>query len=309
MPEILICIRDDGQNDYVRISKDPNYQDDNKLMYVVDWNDCMGDAFETYNEAFVQFMEYLERIIDNREECIFNNREDSRFFRYKFDNTDTIENYDYISSYFLRINEKFINKDIRKKLIGYNLVLCYSDKIYKFRKKQLLYKYSEYKYTNPETTLDITKLIELQDNTIYIMSLSMFNNIKDTFKFKEINNKYNNISKGEQICKDILNELYPNYKFTKLRPDWLKNDLTQKNLELDMYNKTLKIAVEFNGEQHYKFIPYFHKDIETFEKQKQRDRLKEEKCNQNNIKLICVPYYLNNSEIKEFIINKILIKN
>ncbi len=65
----------------------------------------------------------------------------------------------------------------------------------------------------------------------------------------------------------------------------------------------LKIAVEFNGEQHYKFIPYFHKDIETFEKQ--RDRLKEEKCNQNNIKLICVPYYLNNSEIKEFIKNKI----
>lgn len=289
MPEILICIHDDGQNDYVRISKDPNYQDDNKLMYVVDWNDCMGNAFETYNEAFVQFMEYLERIIDNREECIFNNREDSHFFRYKFDNTNTIENYNYISSYFLRINKKFINKDIHKKLIRYNLVLCYSNKLNKFHRNQMCFE-------------PVDKIFD-----IYIMSLSMFNNIKDTFKFKEINNKYNNISKGEQICKDILNELYPNYKFTKLRPDWLKNDLTQKNLELDMYNKTLKIAVEFNGKQHYEFIPYFHNDIETFEKQKQRDRLKEEKCNQNNIKLICVPYYLNNNEIKEFIKNNILI--
>jgi hypothetical protein len=172
MREILICIHDDGQNDYVRIIKDQNYQDDNKLMYVVDWNDCMGDAFETYNEAFVQFMEYLERIIDNKERII-DNSEDSRFFRYKFDNTDTIENYNYISSYFLRINEKFINKDICKKLIGYNLVLCYSDKLNKFHRNKLCFE-------------PVDKIFD-----IYIMSLSMFNFIKDTFNFKEINNKFN----------------------------------------------------------------------------------------------------------------------
>lgn len=41
---VLISCHDDGSN-YVRIIKDPKYQDYNKLMYIVDYNDCINYVF------------------------------------------------------------------------------------------------------------------------------------------------------------------------------------------------------------------------------------------------------------------------
>ena len=108
-------------------------------------------------------------------------------------------------------------------------------------------------------------------------------------------------SKGEKICKEVAERLF-NRPFIKIRPNFLKNDRTGNNLELDVYNDELKLAIEYNGIQHYKYVPHFHrKGQEDFEAQKYRDAFKEEKCRENGISLITVPYLIKHHEIEGFI--------
>ena len=111
---------------------------------------------------------------------------------------------------------------------------------------------------------------------------------------------------GERICQNIIEEIYPNNKFKKIRPNWLKNTDTNKNMELDIYCDELKIAIEYNGKQHYEFIEYFHKNENNFDKQCERDKLKNELCVQNCIKLITIPYTCNSYDrIKECILQNL----
>ena len=52
----------------------------------------------------------------------------------------------------------------------------------------------------------------------------------------------------------------------------------------------LKCVIEYDGEQHYKFVKIFHGDEEGFELQKKRDKIKTDYCKKHNIKLIRIPY-------------------
>lgn len=55
---------------------------------------------------------------------------------------------------------------------------------------------------------------------------------------------------------------------------------------LDFYLPLKKLAIEVNGEQHFKFIPFFHGTTMSFIKSKKKDNDKKEWCNINGIKLI-----------------------
>ena len=96
------------------------------------------------------------------------------------------------------------------------------------------------------------------------------------------------------------------------RSNFLRNSVTSDdngsdfNLELDCYNEKLKIACEYNGAQHYKFIPYFHKNKDAFQNQKYRDYMKRDLCLKNNITLIEVPYNIKHEHIENYIINKLI---
>ena len=102
-------------------------------------------------------------------------------------------------------------------------------------------------------------------------------------------------SRGETACRKYL-EMRFNKPFDKIRPDFLRNPVTSGgkngdyNLELDCFNPELKLALEYNGIQHYKYVPYFHRSKETFHNQKYRDEIKKYKCRENGIDLIEVPY-------------------
>lgn len=96
-------------------------------------------------------------------------------------------------------------------------------------------------------------------------------------------------SKGELECAAVLCKLFPQHAFVKVRPPWLKNPETGCNLELDFYCAELKLAVEYNGMQHYQFTPLFHKTVEDFEKQRQRDVLKAQLCRKAGVDLITLP--------------------
>ena len=59
---------------------------------------------------------------------------------------------------------------------------------------------------------------------------------------------------------------------------------------LDFYVPLLKKCVEVHGEQHYKFIPFYHNNILSFIKAQKRDRDKKEWCNLNGIQYCELPY-------------------
>ena len=54
----------------------------------------------------------------------------------------------------------------------------------------------------------------------------------------------------ERSCKKIFELLFQE-KFNKSRPKWLKDKRTKRNLELDGYCRKLKIAFEYQGQQHF----------------------------------------------------------
>ena len=103
--------------------------------------------------------------------------------------------------------------------------------------------------------------------------------------FYEINRKFSSI--GEKLCCKIFEEYLQRKVVLHLRPNFLKNPLTKRNLELDIYDPITKIAIEYNGAQHYKHVPTMENDLNY---QKYRDDLKVSLCVKEGVSLIVVKY-------------------
>ncbi|WP_299249468.1 hypothetical protein [uncultured Aquimarina sp.] len=118
-----------------------------------------------------------------------------------------------------------------------------------------------------------------------------------------------NINYTEEKCRFILEQLldvkFPQ-KFRFLKG--IKNSLDKNiSLDLDGYSSELNVAFEYNGEQHYKYIPHFHRNIDSFEFQKERDELKKIACNKVGIHLLIIPY--TEKRNLPLYINKLLLEN
>lgn len=70
---------------------------------------------------------------------------------------------------------------------------------------------------------------------------------------------------------------------------------------IDFYLPNHNIFIEYNGKQHYEYVRYFHKTQYDFTRQQIRDNIVRSYCEQNNIKLIEIPYYLKESEVFELL--------
>lgn len=168
----------------------------------------------------------------------------------------------------------------------YNITRCEDFKIYKFI----------------ETKYILLKLLE--SNSCCWIKES--NNIKFLNMYKV------NMSVGEAICNNVLHSMQFNnkevgyYEFKKKRPIWLRCSYSNFPLELDLFNEELKLAVEYNGQQHYKYVQFFHQNEEAFKKQLQRDEEKMTTCLKFGINLIIVPYTLKTYKlIEQFIKSKL----
>lgn len=126
-------------------------------------------------------------------------------------------------------------------------------------------------------------------------------NVISNLSSKKIKNKN---SKGEIECKRVMEKIF-GLPFIKIRPKWLMNHKTGKNLEIDCYNPDLKIGVEYQGAQHDHFSPHFHKTYDNFIKQQERDELKRTKCRSYGILLIEVPYTLEVKDIENFLLQEL----
>jgi len=68
-------------------------------------------------------------------------------------------------------------------------------------------------------------------------------------------------------------------------PEWLLSP-TGTRLELDIFIPEMNIAIEIQGEQHFRFISFFHKSYSEFEKRKQYDEEKRNLCYGAGIRLV-----------------------
>lgn len=111
-------------------------------------------------------------------------------------------------------------------------------------------------------------------------------------------------SKGEEMCKNFV-EFYFQKPFDKIRPDFLKNPVTGENLELDLYNPDLKLAIEYNGSQHYHYNSFMHKNSrDKFQNQQYRDMIKKDLCGKAEITLVIVPYTVPHDQIGAFLLEE-----
>lgn len=111
-------------------------------------------------------------------------------------------------------------------------------------------------------------------------------------------------SKGEKICRRVLEEHY-GVAFPSIRPNWLKSGETKRNLELDCYNDELKLAVEYNGIQHYKWPNFTNQTKDAFFEQSRRDKFKVDRCRELGIYLLIVPYSVQHHLIPEYILSNL----
>lgn len=111
-------------------------------------------------------------------------------------------------------------------------------------------------------------------------------------------------SKGEKECRRVMESLFRR-PFPKERPLFLLNNVTGKPLEIDCCNLDLKIGVEYNGQQHYRYVKGMHKSFDDFRTQQYRDEIKKMLCEKNGFLLIIVPYTVELEQIESFLKNEL----
>lgn len=75
----------------------------------------------------------------------------------------------------------------------------------------------------------------------------------------------------------------------------------KKPLPFDFYLPTYNVAIEYDGKQHYEPIQFFGGD-KSFRIRVKHDKIKDDYCSKNSIRLLRIPYYQNTeSELNKFL--------
>lgn len=111
------------------------------------------------------------------------------------------------------------------------------------------------------------------------------------------------VFKQQEGCRKVFERLF-NLPFLSIRPKWLVNPNTNTRLELDGYNESVKIAFEYDGELHYRSIDFFGGDKVLLGYQ-ERDKIKDELCEKNGVRLIRIPYFIPYKEREGYIIKEL----
>jgi hypothetical protein len=102
---------------------------------------------------------------------------------------------------------------------------------------------------------------------------------------------------SERICRTYLRQIFGK-PFPKSRPVWLKNSRGNQ-MELDGYCKSLNIAFEHQGEQHYTTDNRFIKSKESLQRRKRDDSDKQSLCQDNGIRLILIPQLFSRTQLED----------
>ncbi len=134
--------------------------------------------------------------------------------------------------------------------------------------------------------------------------------------------KMNNRSKGEKMTRLILESLF-NKSFITERPDFLQYKPKRKddkltntnakkkkpnksnNLEIDLYNEELKLGIEYQGDQHFRYTKHFHRDLEGFQRSTDKDQFKRKKCYQNGVYLVEMHDFIKKEDLGTYVLKAI----
>jgi hypothetical protein len=89
-------------------------------------------------------------------------------------------------------------------------------------------------------------------------------------------------------ARNLITSHYPTLQILEEVPIPLKKGDT---LYLDFYLPLKKLCIEVHGEQHYKFVGFYHGNMLNFLKSKKRDVEKQEWCELNGITHIVFPHF------------------
>ena len=94
--------------------------------------------------------------------------------------------------------------------------------------------------------------------------------------------------RNEELYRSMFEYIFDT-EFKKVRPKFLISKKTGKRMELDGYAPKLKVAFEYNGEQHYQGR-FFGDNSKKLVEIKSRDEQKVKACKENKIKLFVIKY-------------------
>lgn len=131
----------------------------------------------------------------------------------------------------------------------------------------------------------------------------------------DLDNKINNwhltghIAKGRiqnksslhLLARKIITSNFPTLQILEEVPIPLRRSET---LYLDFYLPLIKTCIEVHGEQHFKYVPFYHNTMLNFLKAKKRDQEKQEWCEKNNIEYIALAYNESEDEWSKKISNE-----
>ena len=107
-------------------------------------------------------------------------------------------------------------------------------------------------------------------------------------------------SRGNSKVKELLQKLKINFTSEQT----FEGLFYKGKLRFDFYLPEYKIAIEYQGQQHYIPQEPFGGEIQ-FQKQQMCDELKHQYCKDNNIKLIEIPYWDYNKLNEDYLLSKI----
>lgn len=99
--------------------------------------------------------------------------------------------------------------------------------------------------------------------------------------------KVSNKSSLHLKARELISSIYPTMQILEEVPVLIRKNET---LYLDFYIPLKKICFEVHGEQHYKFVAFYHHNMLNFLKSQKRDREKAEWCEINDIQYVDLPY-------------------
>ena len=105
-------------------------------------------------------------------------------------------------------------------------------------------------------------------------------------------------SSGELLIENFLKSENVNYQSEYS----LKEENVTHPLRLDFYLPDIQVGIEYNGRQHY-FPSEFFGGEEAFSRRIENDRQKQKYCDEHDIILIVIPYYMEENEIITLLTN------
>jgi hypothetical protein len=99
--------------------------------------------------------------------------------------------------------------------------------------------------------------------------------------------KLTNRSSLHIAAREIITKAYPTLQILEEVPVPIKKN---DQYYFDFYLPMIKKVIEIHGEQHYKFVAFYHTNMLGFIKSQKRDKEKIEWCELNGIKYLELPF-------------------